>query len=35
MKESPEIDNVEDMIRDSKEKEEYRTEDQGGKEKDE
>jgi len=28
VKESPGIDNVEDMIRDSKEKEEYRTEDQ-------
>jgi hypothetical protein len=35
VKESPEIDNVKDMIRDSKEKEEYRTEDQGGKKKDE
>ncbi len=31
VKESPEIDNVEDMIRDSKEQEKYRTEDQGRK----
>ncbi len=31
LEESPEIDNVKDMIRDSKEQEEYRTQDQGGK----